>query len=48
MDPSATLRDLLEAAENADYDAYRESAYVLYDWLAGGGFRPTVIPERES
>ena len=43
MDPDATLRDLIDAVENRDWDQVDTLAYALQRWLDSTGFPPTTI-----
>lgn len=40
MDPDATLRELLEAAQAQDLERYQELCDALYGWIGSGGYWP--------
>ena len=42
MDPTAALRELLEALRNHDRDTAFDRLNALLDWLSKGGAFPTV------
>lgn len=42
MDPDVTLRELLEALEDDDFELAAQKAEVLGDGLRKGGFPPTL------
>lgn len=42
MDPTACLRELLDALADEDRDTAVERAEDLRNWLNGGGFLPCV------
>lgn len=44
MDPNATLREMIEAAEQNDWPTYRELSLSLFNWIAKGGFIPRDWP----
>jgi len=43
MDPQATLRDLLEALEERDFDRIDELADALLHWMEHRGFPPQTL-----
>jgi len=43
MDPDATLRDLLDALEEADWDSICELSRALLAWMKHNGFPPTTL-----
>lgn len=43
MDPQATLRDLLEALEQSDWDAVHELSQSLLTWIQHKGFPPVTL-----
>lgn len=43
MDPNATLRDLLEALKDRDWDLVQELSEALLTWMGNGGFPPVTI-----
>ena len=43
MDPQATLKALLEALEESDWDTARELALALQNWLDRDGFPPVTV-----
>ena len=43
MDPQATLKALLEALKESDWDTARELALALQNWLDRGGFPPVTL-----
>lgn len=40
MDPNQTFLDMLKAMKNQEFEAARERALALKEWLAKGGFTP--------
>lgn len=47
MDPNATLRDLLEALKDRDWDLVQELSDALLAWMGNGGFPPITIGPKE-
>lgn len=45
MDPTATLREMIEMAKASDYPRYCQFANALYYWLRDGGFEPEQTAE---
>lgn len=43
MDPQATLRDLLAALEDRDWDRIDELSEALLQWMERGGFPPQTL-----
>jgi hypothetical protein len=43
MDPQATLRDLLAAVADRDWDQVDELSEALLTWLQKGGFPPQTL-----
>lgn len=43
MDPQQTWTDMLEALERKQWEAAKELADSLYEWLKKGGFPPVTI-----
>lgn len=42
MDPTATIRDILDAIRDGDADSLEQAAEDLADWLRAGGFLPDL------
>jgi hypothetical protein len=47
MDPNATLRDLLEALKDRDWDRVQELSQSLLSWMGNGGFPPITMGPKE-
>ncbi|MDA1166430.1 MAG: hypothetical protein O3B13_25320 [Planctomycetota bacterium] len=43
MDPQATLRELLEALEQSNWDAVLELSQALLTWIQHEGFPPVIL-----
>lgn len=43
MDPQATIRDLVDAVSEHDWDRVDELAAALLTWMGKGGFPPVLI-----
>ena len=43
MDPQATLKDLLEAMGERDWDRVRDLSGALLTWMDRGGFPPDTV-----
>lgn len=47
MDPDATLRDLLDAVQERDWDRIDELAEALLGWMEKRGFPPITLGAEE-
>ena len=43
MDPQATLKNLLDALEQSDWDSVRELSRALLAWIQNEGFPPVIL-----
>ena len=48
MDPQACLRRLLDAIQNQDRDEIQYACEDLAEWIAKGGFLPTMLETLQS